>query len=375
MQKRKRRGLEQRDMITLGGWLFADLLLGLALFFFAANTTGSAPPTPVPTATPNLLATEQARAGAEIAAANLAATEAAQTAEALNAQVSQSDAALATAAARATQDALLRQQATATAQALATRAALSADARATVDAQATQDAFAAEATIAAFATEQAESSAAIASLTREQATAAALATQNAEAAAIATENAQSGANDLATAQAQAAAAQATIEAQAANQILSGSQLATAQAEAAAIQATVAALSTEQAAAAANATALSAELVANSLDPSARESSITTDINGMISGNPEVLNDAREQLQEIIAPYQNGCRAGVVLISGNGDLGPGNDLARVVEGLLRDDYPAIFTEETGYERFAQPGAQPTGGVNIKVYFNTGCQGPG
>ena len=31
-----RRARKQRDMITLGGWLFADLLLGLAMLFFAA---------------------------------------------------------------------------------------------------------------------------------------------------------------------------------------------------------------------------------------------------------------------------------------------------------------------------------------------------
>src|SRR5680860_93389 len=55
--KRKRR--TRRDMFVLGGWLFADLLLGLAMLFAVANTVGQAPPTPTPTATPNLLATAE----------------------------------------------------------------------------------------------------------------------------------------------------------------------------------------------------------------------------------------------------------------------------------------------------------------------------
>lgn len=38
--------------VALAGWLFADLMLGLAVLFFAANTVGTPPtPTPIPTAT------------------------------------------------------------------------------------------------------------------------------------------------------------------------------------------------------------------------------------------------------------------------------------------------------------------------------------
>lgn len=40
-----------RDTITLAGWLFADLLLGLGLLFFVAGTKGT-PPAPTPTITP-----------------------------------------------------------------------------------------------------------------------------------------------------------------------------------------------------------------------------------------------------------------------------------------------------------------------------------
>ncbi len=42
-----------RDTIALAGWLFADLLLGLAMLFFVFNTVGVRPtPTPGPTPTP-----------------------------------------------------------------------------------------------------------------------------------------------------------------------------------------------------------------------------------------------------------------------------------------------------------------------------------
>jgi hypothetical protein len=44
-----------RDTVLLSGWLFADLLLGLAVIFLAANTVGVKPqliPTPTPTPIP-----------------------------------------------------------------------------------------------------------------------------------------------------------------------------------------------------------------------------------------------------------------------------------------------------------------------------------
>jgi hypothetical protein len=41
-----------RDGLALSGWLFADLLLGLLMLFFAANTVGGSP-APTPTATPS----------------------------------------------------------------------------------------------------------------------------------------------------------------------------------------------------------------------------------------------------------------------------------------------------------------------------------
>jgi hypothetical protein len=53
MQPGKRR-LRLRESTLLAGWLFADLLLGLAIIFLAAGTVFKPPPvpTPIPTPTP-----------------------------------------------------------------------------------------------------------------------------------------------------------------------------------------------------------------------------------------------------------------------------------------------------------------------------------
>src|SRR5688572_24023395 len=75
-------------MIALGGWIFADLLLGLAMLFFTANTVGSPAPTPTPLPTPNLLATSRATIAslstAQAPIDALATREAAQATEAAN---------------------------------------------------------------------------------------------------------------------------------------------------------------------------------------------------------------------------------------------------------------------------------------------------
>lgn len=62
MGRHRRSG--QRSLFSIAGWLFADLLLALAVIFISANTIGAKPPvlarltpTPVPTATPVPIAT------------------------------------------------------------------------------------------------------------------------------------------------------------------------------------------------------------------------------------------------------------------------------------------------------------------------------
>src|SRR4051794_3073241 len=104
-------------MVMFGGGLFADLLLGLAMLFFTANTVGQPMPTATPTATPDLLATseaarltqsESAAATATAQAAAAAATATAQAGVVFDLEASAtaiSDSAALTAVARATLDA------------------------------------------------------------------------------------------------------------------------------------------------------------------------------------------------------------------------------------------------------------------------------
>ena len=56
---RRRSQSRTRDIVSLGGWLFADLLLALTMLFFISGVVVSAPvkpaPTPTPTSPPRLL--------------------------------------------------------------------------------------------------------------------------------------------------------------------------------------------------------------------------------------------------------------------------------------------------------------------------------
>lgn len=69
----RQRGLrhKHRDTMSLSGWLYADLLLGLAMLFFVFNTVGVEPPAeldsprPTPTASPTLTPTLTPTAFAE----------------------------------------------------------------------------------------------------------------------------------------------------------------------------------------------------------------------------------------------------------------------------------------------------------------------
>lgn len=364
-----RRRRTNRDMGVLAGWLFADLLLGLAMLFFTANTVGQSAPTPTPTASPNFLATSEARNAAQATEASRALTAAEATATAQAAAIEAANAA-------ATQAAL---QATQTAAALATEAAMSADERATANAQATASAIAAEATLAAFATQEAAQAADIDEITRQQATAAAeataaalaaqatldaQATQAADVAAIATQNALSGANALATAEAQAAAAQATIDALSANQVASDSAVQTAQAQLAAIQATADALATLQA------LPTPTPLPQVGIDPTFDPVTMQVDIDGVLDGDEQALDQAREELQREFGSYTAACRAAVVITYGHGpSVAEGVELARRMNALATEEFPAIFAE-TGF-RDISSGVDPFGQVEMEVFLYSGC----
>ncbi|MEJ7839741.1 MAG: hypothetical protein WKF81_13085, partial [Thermomicrobiales bacterium] len=203
MESFKRRRRTRRDMVVLGGWLFADLLLGLAMLFLVANTVGSEPSTPTPTAEPDYRAT-----------ATVEFAEQESNSEGTIAAL-EDDLALSDLSAQQTADASANEQeeieALATEEAFAaeTAAAMSDDERATSAAEATESALNAQGTIDAISTEQADNEsesnqAAIAQATSEaEATELAISidaqsTEQAELAAVATENAASGADSQGT---------------------------------------------------------------------------------------------------------------------------------------------------------------------------------
>lgn len=392
--KRKRR--TRRDMVVLGGWLFADLLLGLAMLFAVANTVGQAPPTPTPTATPNQLQTAQANLNAQQA-------ENQETVEALENQI-----ALADTSAEQTQEAIEQQSAAATraADAEATRAALSESDRATADALATEEAFSAQATIAALATEQAGADSSVTELNNQLATnvaqatdvAAQINTQATEQAALqaqATENAASGANAQATAAAaqnqvvtnatQVSAIQSTADAAqnraATVQAQSSSAQATIDAQAISAQAASDAASAELANANATAAALQTQLQQNSLNPQSVTQTIQVDLGGVVNNDPGAVEDARVELRRIFNEYVNGqnCKIGFVIISSRApDVGPGVALSRAMAEIIQSEFPQLLPERTdgsapelASNPISYPGTEPSGEVELQLFLSTGC----
>ncbi len=372
----RRRKRNRRDMIVLGGWLFADLLLGLAMIFLVANTVGAPPPEPTPTATPDELATAEASFAAEQASSD--ATRAAL----------QDDVAMleATTLAQENRAASERIAATQTAQAQATEAAMSDAELATREAQATEDAIVAQATIAAFSTEAAASNADQASLNAGLATMSAeatsvaaqidqQATEQANIAAVATEQAASGANTQATIAAledsSTTSANALATAEAENEALAQSNqsnadsLATAQANQASVQAT--------------ATAFVNAAPPGSMSPNSVEEIIQVDLQGILSNDPDAIEDAEQEIEETFQPYidAGNCHAGFVLLSSRApDIGSGNQLSEEVFELLVATAPEVFAEtdtfgQSGFETVALPNTSPTGEVLMQVFLYAGC----
>jgi hypothetical protein len=355
-------------MIVLGGWLFADLLLGLAMLFAVANTVGAPPPTPTPTPAPNYLATAES----DLA---LQQTSSEQTVEALQGQISDAE-----------------RSAEQTAQAEETRAALSESERATEDAQATEDAVVAQATIEALSTEQASRALDQESLNNQLATNVAQATtvaeqvqaQGTEQAALqaqATENAESGVNAQGTMAAledqlqSNASALATSEAQSAS---SQSQVEDAQTQAQSAEATSAAAQSQLAQA-------EQQVQLNSLNPASVTETIQVDLNGVLSGDDGAIEEARNQLDGALGPYLNGdsCRIGFVLISSRSEgLGEGVQLSERIGGLIESDFQQLLPEpanggdqKLAYESIALPGTSPVGEVELLLFLSSGCQPAG
>ncbi len=113
-----------------------------------------------------------------------------------------------------------------------------------------------------------------------------------------------------------------------------------------------------------------------LDPTRQSITIQTDLDGMLSGDADVIAETRTTLITRLERYPPGCRAGFMLISGNApSVEEGVALAQRVETLVREVSPMTFTEATGAELFALPNQSPPGQVGIDIFFYAGCQPTG
>ena len=161
---------------------------------------------------------------------------------------------------------------------------------------------------------------------------------------------------------QQAAAQSTIAAYATREADQATRIAVLEAALAEVQVT--------------ATALVVVAANTVLDPTRQSITLQTDLDGMLSGDPQAVVAARTELTRLLSRYPASCRAGFMLISGNApSVEEGVDLARRVESLLREGWPALFTETTGAELFALPNQPPFGQVSIDIFFYAGCQPTG
>lgn len=347
MQPYKRKRRNRRDMITLGGWLFADLLLGLSLLFLVANTVGDGPPPPTPTPMPDYFATAES----EIASNQL---QHEQTVVALESDIADSES-----------QSLSAQS---TAEALATRDAMSASQLATADAEATNQAVIMQATVEALSTEQAISAASQDDLNSSYATTVAeatnvaleldaQATEQAELRLAATENALAGID-----------AEGTVQALELSQANAASTADSAVATSDAAQNEVLAAQEQ------------AQL--NTLDPNAVPEIIQVDLDEVIAGDEDALDDAREELHRVLDPYVNSesCRIGFVLISSRAPtIGEGIQLSDTIATLIPQEFPGLLpttadgsTPTLASESIALPNTTPTGEVQLLLFLSAGCE---
>lgn len=354
MQPYKRKRRTRRDMITLGGWLFADLLLGLSLLFLVANTVGEGPPPPTPTPMPDYFATAES----EIASNQI---ENQQTVVALESDLADSESQAASAQS--------------TADALATREAMSESQLATADAEATNQAVLMQATVEALSTEQAANQASQEELNAEYATTVAESTRAAEQLEM-----------QGTEQAELRLA-ATENALAGNEA-EGTVQALEQSEANAIATRDSAVATSEAA---DNEVLAAQEQAelNTLDPNAMPETIQLDLEGVLEGDDDAEDEALEELHRVLDPYANAetCRIGFVLLSSRAPtIGEGIQLSDTVAGYIEQEFPDLLPVTSdgedrtlASESIALPNTTPTGEVQLLLFMSAGCEptshGPG
>ncbi len=137
--------------------------------------------------------------------------------------------------------------------------------------------------------------------------------------------------------------------------------------------TIAQLHAQQTDAQVTATALAVVAANSVLDPNQQNITIQTELRAMLAGDDDAMQRTRQTLNTTLSRYPPGCRAGFALLGGNAPtLDQGIQLARQVESLLREVRPDIFTDDTGFEHFAQPGVEPFGEVTISTFYYSGCE---
>jgi hypothetical protein len=121
---------------------------------------------------------------------------------------------------------------------------------------------------------------------------------------------------------------------------------------------------------------------NTLDPNAVPQVIQVDLNGVISGDDEALDEARDELHRVLDPYANSatCRIGFVLISSRApELGQGIQLSDAIAELIFDEFPGLLPTAAEGERpvlasesIALPNTTPSGEVELLLFLSAGCE---
>src|SRR5690606_35938265 len=120
-------------------------------------------------------------------------------------------------------------------------------------------------------------------------------------------------------------------------------------------------------------------------PTSVQETIQVDLNGVLSGDQDAIDDANEELDRVLGKYEQGdsCRIGFVNISSrSAELGQGVQLSDRIGALIEERYPNLLPEPTddsapqlASESIALPNTQPVGEVQLQLFLSSGCQPAG
>ena len=129
-------------------------------------------------------------------------------------------------------------------------------------------------------------------------------------------------------------------------------------------------------ASANATPTSDDM----LNPNSETLRISIDIDGVIAGNAQAMQQLGGEVQRVFAPYVEAgtCQIGFVLISTRSpDITTGVEASDAVANRIEQTLPALLPEDASgkkqlvSESIALPGTKPEGEVELQVFVNAGC----